>query len=73
MLKVPLHCSFRLDLHELRSKEGVGVKSLECKGQMKSAWSVLYTVEKIFSRAIRYNPLTFKVDLIRERYEHLKF
>ncbi len=26
MLKVPLHCSFRPDLHELWSKEGVGVK-----------------------------------------------
>jgi len=26
MLKVPLHCSFKLDLHELWSKEGVRIK-----------------------------------------------
>jgi hypothetical protein len=29
-------------------------KSLESRGQMKFDWNVLYTVEKIFSRVIRY-------------------
>jgi hypothetical protein len=40
---------------------------------MKSNRSVLYTIEKIFSRAIRYCPWTFKKDFIWERYECPKF
>ncbi len=48
-------------------------KSLEWKNQMRSNWSVLYTVEKIFSRAIRYCCCTLKIDLIWERYECPKF
>jgi hypothetical protein len=30
--------------------------SIEIKGQMMSYWSVLYTIEKLFLRAIRYFP-----------------
>jgi len=57
MLKVPLHWSFSLDLHELWLKEGAGVKlgylifdhkSLEIKSQMRYVSSMLYTVGKIF-------------------------
>jgi hypothetical protein len=39
-------------------------KSLERRAQMRSDWTVLYTVGKIFSRAIRYCAHTFKKDLI---------
>jgi hypothetical protein len=39
-------------------------KSFESRGQMKSDWSMLYSVGKIFSRAIRYCPYTFKANLI---------
>jgi hypothetical protein len=35
-------------------------KSLETKGQMRSDWSMLYTIGKIFSRAIRHFPHIFK-------------
>jgi hypothetical protein len=35
-------------------------KSFERRGQMKFDWSVLYTIGKIFSRAIRYYPKNFK-------------
>jgi hypothetical protein len=35
-------------------------KSLESKGQMRSDWNVLYTVGKIFSRAIKYCPQNFE-------------
>jgi hypothetical protein len=40
-------------------------KSLENRGQMRSDWSMLYTFAKIFSRAIKYYPHTFrkKIDL----------
>jgi hypothetical protein len=38
-------------------------KSLESKGQMGFDWSVLYTIENIFSKAIRYCPHTLKKDL----------
>jgi hypothetical protein len=39
-------------------------KSLESKGQMGFDWSVLYTIEKIFSKAIGYCPHTLKKNLI---------
>jgi hypothetical protein len=39
-------------------------KSLENRGPMRSNWSVLYTIENIFSKAIRYFPHTLKKDLI---------
>ncbi len=39
-------------------------KSLESRGQMRFDWSMLYTVGKIFSSAIRYYPHTLKIDLI---------
>jgi hypothetical protein len=48
-------------------------KSLEIKGQMRSDWSVLYTIGNIFSRAIRYYCHTFKINLIWKRYERPKF
>jgi len=48
-------------------------KSLENRGQTRSNWSVLYIVEKIFSRVIRYCLRTLKKDLILERYERPKF
>jgi hypothetical protein len=48
-------------------------KSIESKHQVNSDWSVLYTVENIFSRAIKYCPYTFKKDLIGEKYECPKF
>jgi hypothetical protein len=55
MLNVLSHWSFSLDLHELWSKEGAGVKlnyltpdrkSLENRGQMKSDWNMLYPKER---------------------------
>jgi hypothetical protein len=39
-------------------------KSFESRGQMRSNWSVLYNVGKIFSRAIRYCPCIFDANLI---------
>jgi hypothetical protein len=39
-------------------------KSFESRGQMRSKWSMPYTIEKIFSRDIRYFYHTFKIDLI---------
>jgi hypothetical protein len=48
-------------------------KTLEIKGQMRSDWSVLYIIENIFSRAIKYFPCIFKKDLIWEKYECPKF
>jgi hypothetical protein len=35
-------------------------KSLEKSGQMRSNWNMLYIVENIFSRAIRYFPYNLK-------------
>ncbi len=43
-------------------------KSLESKGQMKSNWGAIYTIENIFSKAIRYFPRIFKIDLNWERF-----
>jgi hypothetical protein len=48
-------------------------KSLKSRDQMSSDWGVLYTVEKIFLRAIKYFPQVFKIILILERYGHPKF
>jgi hypothetical protein len=48
-------------------------KPLESRGQMKSDWSMLYTIGKIFSRAIRYCPHTLKKNYTSERYEHPNF
>jgi hypothetical protein len=48
-------------------------KSLESRGQMRSDWSVLYTIGKIFSSAIRHCPRIFKEKLIWERYERPNF
>jgi hypothetical protein len=45
---------------------------LKSMGQMRSNRGVLYIVEKIFLRAIRYCPCIFKTYLICERYEHPK-
>jgi len=39
-------------------------KSFESRGQMRSNWSVLYTIGKIFWREIKYCPCTFKKKLI---------
>jgi hypothetical protein len=44
----------------------------ESRGQMRFDWSVLYTIGKIFSRAIKYFPRIFKNNLIQEIYEHPK-
>jgi hypothetical protein len=38
--------------------------SLERRGQMRSNWSVLHTIGKIFSRAIRYSLTIPKKKLI---------
>jgi hypothetical protein len=82
MLKVPFHCSFRFDLHELWSKEGdesqIGNstpdhKPLESRGQMSFDWSMLYANGKIFLKVIKYFPFIFKTYLIWERYECPKF
>jgi hypothetical protein len=37
-------------------------KSLESKGQMRFNWDILYSIGKIFLRAIRYFPCIFKID-----------
>jgi hypothetical protein len=39
-------------------------KSFKSKGQMRFNWNVLYTIGKIFLRAIRYCLCTFKINLI---------
>jgi hypothetical protein len=39
-------------------------KSFESRGQMRLDWSMLYSVGKIFSRAIKYCPCTLKAYLI---------
>ncbi len=39
-------------------------KPLESRGQMSSDQGVLYTIEKIFLRAIKYFPRIIKKDLI---------
>jgi hypothetical protein len=39
-------------------------RSFESRGQMRSDWSVLYSVGKVFSRAIRYCPYILKANLI---------
>jgi hypothetical protein len=39
---------------------------------MSFDWGVLYTIGKIFLKAIRYFPCIFKIDLIWEKYEHPK-
>jgi hypothetical protein len=48
-------------------------KSLERRGQIKSNWGLLYIVENIFLKAIRYCLRIFKNKLILERYERPKF
>jgi hypothetical protein len=48
-------------------------KSLESRGQMKSNWSILYTIANIFLKAIKYCPQTLKKYLIWKRYECPKF
>jgi hypothetical protein len=48
-------------------------KYLESMDQMKSNWSVLYIIEKIFLRGIRYCPCIIKTDLIWKIYERPKF
>ncbi len=49
------------------------VKAFESRGQMESDWGVLYPVENIILKAIRYCPCIFKIDLILEGYECPKF
>jgi hypothetical protein len=41
-------------------------------GQMRSNWNVLYTVEKIFSRAIRHLPRAFKTKILFEKNMNIK-
>jgi hypothetical protein len=41
-----------------------GHKPFESKGQISSNWAVLYTIGKIFLRAIRYCPQVFKKNFI---------
>jgi hypothetical protein len=48
-------------------------KPLERRGQMSSSWNLLYTIGKIFSRAIRYCLHTLKIKLILGKYEHPNF
>jgi hypothetical protein len=48
-------------------------KPLESEGQMSFDWGVLYTIEKIFLKAIRYCPRILKIGLLSERYECPKF
>jgi hypothetical protein len=43
-------------------------KSLERKGQMKSDWGLLYTVENIFMRTIRCCPCIVKIKIKIEKY-----
>jgi hypothetical protein len=38
--------------------------SFESRGQMRSDWNMLYSVGKVFSRAIKYCPYIFKANLI---------
>jgi hypothetical protein len=42
-------------------------KSFKSRGQMSSDWGMIYTIEKIFSRPIKYCPSTLKkkLDLIK--------
>jgi hypothetical protein len=46
-------------------------KSFESRGQMRSDWSVLYTIGKIFSRAIRYQPCNLK-KILFEKYMNIQ-
>jgi hypothetical protein len=39
---------------------------------MRSNWNVLYTVGKIFSRAIRCFPRAFKTKILFEKYMNIK-
>jgi hypothetical protein len=39
-------------------------KSLEIRGKMRSDWSVLYTIGKIFSKDIKYCPPILKKNLL---------
>jgi hypothetical protein len=82
MFKMPSHCSFRPNLHELWSKEGAGVKlgiwllttnPLKVGGLMKSDWGVLYIVKKIFLKVIRYYPCILNTNLIWKIYDCPKF
>jgi hypothetical protein len=63
MPKTPLYCSFRLGMHELWSKERLGVKlgiwfltinPLRARVKWSLDWGMLYTIGKVFLRAIRF-------------------
>jgi hypothetical protein len=73
MFKMPLHFSFRSNLHELWSKEKgwnqienliLHHKPLEIKGQMNPNWGVPYIVRKTFWRGVRNCFHIFKINLI---------
>jgi hypothetical protein len=49
------------------------INPLKLGGQMRFDWSVLYTIGKIFSKAIRYYICTHKINLIWEIYKRPKF
>jgi hypothetical protein len=81
MLKMPSHCSFKLDLHELWLKEGVGIKlviwfpiidPLKARSKCGSIWAC-YTLLELFLKDIKYGPCILKTYLIWERYECQKF
>jgi hypothetical protein len=82
MLKVPSHCSFRPDLHELWSKEKARVKLgiwLPTTNPLKAGvkWGPIracYTpLERSFLKAIKYLFRILKTNLIWKIYERPKF
>jgi len=81
MHKVPSHCSFRPDLHELWSPKRAGIKLgiwLPTTNPLKlgvkcSLIGTCYKPLEIFSKVIKYFPHTFKIDLFWESYECPKF
>jgi hypothetical protein len=48
-------------------------KSFKSRGKMRSDWNVLYIIEKIFWKDIKYFPGILKTNLIQEKDEHPKF
>jgi hypothetical protein len=81
MLKIPFHCSFKPNLHELWSKEGVGLKLgiwFPTTNPLKEGvkWGLIgacYTPLEIYFQGSKKFPCTFKTNLIWERYEGPKF
>ncbi len=81
MLKAASHCSFRHDLHELWSREGVGVKlgiwlpTINClKARVKWApIGVCYKTLKRYFWGLNILPSHSQNRFDWERYEHPKF